>query len=441
MAVIRPCRNRWVSPGPYLEHCEERLLNEVLTSGQWWRGGYADDGDSKVGQFEAAFARFQDAEHAVAVTNGTAALECALKAVGIGAGDEVLVPAATFVASATAVLLVGARPVIVDVDPRNYTIAPAAAAAAITPRTRAIMAVDYGGMPCDMAALDALGRRHDLAIVSDCAHSHGSQWQGVGTGALGDVGAFSFQMGKTLTTGEGGMVLTNSQELADRAYSYHHIGRIRGRRFNEFHVPATNLRMTEWQGAMGLAQLTRLAAQTAARERNATYLADRLAEIPGVAPLWRDPPGDALGLLFLALQVPARALEWRHLRAVPTGTRCRRRLLRHRPYPAAVPAPALCRGEYRAATDGPEFGQGCRLQAQWIARRPSVSMRPRRARCSTASFSVRAATWTAFSPLLASSGRTKTSCGGWQSERAPGASRGLVRSAGGRYRKTAKGST
>ena len=285
-------------PWPIFGALEERLLNEVLTSGKWWRGGYADDGDSKVGQFEAAFARFQDAEHAVAVTNGTAALECALKAVGIGAGDEVLVPVATFVASATAVLLVNAVPVIVDVDPRNYTIAPAAAAAAITPRTRAIVAVDYGGMPCDMEALKALGRRHGLAIVSDCAHSHGSQWQGVGTGALGDVGAFSFQMGKTLTTGEGGMVLTNDATLAERAYSYHHIGRVRGRRFDEFHVPATNLRMTEWQGAMGLAQLTRLAAQTAVRERNATYLADRMAEVPGVAPLWRDPRVTRWGFYF-----------------------------------------------------------------------------------------------------------------------------------------------
>ena len=221
-AVQEPLGKPW----PIFGALEERLLQEVLTSGRWWRGGYAADGDSKVGQFEAAFARFQDAEHAVAVTNGTAALECALKAVGIGAGDEVLVPAATFVASATAVLLVNAVPVIVDVDPRNYTIAPQAAAAAITPRTRAIVAVDYGGMPCDMEALSALGRRHDLAIVSDCAHSHGSQWQGIGTGALGDVGAFSFQMGKTLTTGEGGMVLTNDAALAERAYSYHHIGRV-----------------------------------------------------------------------------------------------------------------------------------------------------------------------------------------------------------------------
>ena len=293
-AVQEPLGKPW----PIFGALEERLLQEVLTSGRWWRGGYAADGDSKVGQFEAAFARFQDAEHAVAVTNGTAALECALKAVGIGAGDEVLVPAATFVASATAVLLVNAVPVIVDVDPRNYTIAPQAVAAAITPRTRAIVAVDYGGMPCDMEALNVLGRRHDLAIVSDCAHSHGSQWQGVGTGALGDVGAFSFQMGKTLTTGEGGMVLTNDAALTERAYSYHHIGRVRGRRFDEFLVPATNLRMTEWQGAMGLAQLTRLAAQTEVRERNATYLANCLAEVPGVAPLWRDPRVTRWGFYF-----------------------------------------------------------------------------------------------------------------------------------------------
>ena len=261
----------------------------MLESGIWWRGGYEDPSQSKVGQFEAGFAAFQDAKYGVAVTNGTTAIECALKAVGVEAGDEVIVPASTFVASATAPLQVGASPVFVDVDPRNYTIDVAAAEAAITPRTRAIVAVDYGGMPCDMDALLELQRRTGVQIVSDCAHSHGSQWKGIGTGAIGPIGTFSLQMGKTMTTGEGGMILTNDDSLAERAYSYHHIGRIRGRPFYEHHVPASNLRMTEWQGAIGLAQLSRLPEQTAIRDRNSTYLAEGLQEIPGVAPIYRDP--------------------------------------------------------------------------------------------------------------------------------------------------------
>ena len=277
------------SPWPVWDDSERRQLMEVLESGKWWRGGYEDPAQSKVGQFETAFARFQDARHAVAVANGTVAIECALKAVGVEAGDEVIVPAITFVASATAPIQVGAVPVFVDVDPRNYTIDPAAVAAAITPRTRAVVAVDYGGMPCDMDALLDLQRRTGVPIVSDCAHAHGSQWKGVGVGAIGPIGTFSFQAFKQLPTGEGGMVLTDDDALAERAYSYHHIGRIRGRPFYEHHVPASNLRMTEWQGAIGLAQLARLPEQTLIRERNATYLAQGLETIEGVTPIFRDP--------------------------------------------------------------------------------------------------------------------------------------------------------
>jgi len=287
-AVTQPLGKRW----PIWGEEEQRLLMEVLESGKWWRGAYDDQAQSKVGQFETAFARLQDAQYAVAVTNGTAALECAYKAAGVEAGDEVIVPAITFVATATAVLQVGAVPVFVDVDPRTYTVDPAAVEAAITERTRCIAPVDYGGMPCDYDALIAIGRRHGLPIVADCAHAHGSQWKGRGVGALTELGTFSFQMGKTLTCGEGGMVLTNDERLAERAYSYHHIGRIKGRPFYEHHVPASNLRMTEWQGAIGLAQLSRFEEQTSTRERNSRYLAAGLARLNregvGVAPLERD---------------------------------------------------------------------------------------------------------------------------------------------------------
>jgi dTDP-4-amino-4,6-dideoxygalactose transaminase len=283
--ITEPIGSAW----PVWDDTERRLLMEVLESGKWWRGGYDDPAQSKVGQFETAFARFQDAKHGVAVANGTVAIECALKAVGVEAGDEVIVPASTFVASATAPIQVGAVPIFVDIDPRNYTIDPAAAEAAITSRTRAIVAVDYGGMPCDMDALLDLQRRTGVQIVSDCAHSHGSQWKGVGTGAIGPIGTFSFQAFKQLPTGEGGMVLTNDDAIAERAYSYHHIGRIRGRPFYEHHVPASNLRMTEWQGAIGLAQLSRLPEQTKIRERNAMYLGAGLEQIDGVAPIYRDP--------------------------------------------------------------------------------------------------------------------------------------------------------
>lgn len=288
-AVEAPLGKRW----PIWGDAERRALDGVLESGNWWRGAYADPAESQVGQFEAAFARFQDARYGVAVTNGTTALECAYKAAGVEAGDEVIVPAITFIATATAVLQVGAVPVFADVDPRTYTMDPAAVEAAITSRTRCIAPVDYGGMPSDYDALIAIGKRHQIPIVADCAHAHGSQWKGVGVGALTELGTFSFQAFKQLTTGEGGMVLTNDERLAERAYSYHHIGRIKGRPFYEHHVPASNLRMTEWQGAIGLAQLARLPEQTATREHNANRLAAGLSQLEregvGVAPLFRDP--------------------------------------------------------------------------------------------------------------------------------------------------------
>jgi dTDP-4-amino-4,6-dideoxygalactose transaminase len=289
----RAVTRRLGRPWPVWDETEHHLLSAVLESGKWWRGAYDDPRESRVGQFEEGFARFQDARFAVAVTNGTTALECAFRAVGVEAGDEVIVPAITFVATATAALQVGAVPVFVDVDPQTYTIDPAAAAAAVTDRTRCIAPVDYGGLPCDYDALIALGKRHGVPVVADCAHAHGSQWKGVGVGALTELGTFSFQMFKPLTTGEGGMVLTNDPALAERAYSYHHIGRLKGRPFYEHHLPASNLRMSEWQGAIGLAQLARLGEQTATRERNARRLADGLTALHrdgvGVLPLRRDP--------------------------------------------------------------------------------------------------------------------------------------------------------
>jgi len=268
---------------------EEELLLEVLHSGKWWRGAYSNAADSKVGQFEDAFARYQQAAYGIAVTNGTQALECALKSAGIGAGDEVIVPALTFVATATAVALVNAVPIFVDVDPESYDISPQAIEAAITDRTKAVIPVHNGGYPADMDSIMKIAEKHNLIVIEDAAHAHGSEWNGRRVGSIGHFGCFSFQMGKTLTCGEGGIVLTNDRELAEKAYSFHHIGRISGRPFYEFHRIASNLRMTEFQAAVLLGQLERLDEQIEKREENASYLARGLEQIDGVAPLNRDP--------------------------------------------------------------------------------------------------------------------------------------------------------
>jgi len=272
---------------PIFDGTERANLLEVLESGKWWRGG-GDAETSKVALFEQGFAAFQDAKHGVAITNGTQAIECALKAIGIRPGDEVICPAATFVATATACILVNAIPIIVDIDPANYQISPAAVEAAITDRTVGILPVHYGGYPADMASLQEIADRHGLWIIEDSAHAHGSTWNGQGCGSIGDIGCFSLQMGKTLTSGEGGICITNDDELAEKLFSFHHIGRFPGRPFYEHHIVASNLRMTEWQAAVALGGLERLEEQANTRDSNAKYLEAGLREIDGVSPIERD---------------------------------------------------------------------------------------------------------------------------------------------------------
>jgi len=278
--VDRPLGKTW----PIFDEREEKALMEVLHSRNWWRGGASPE-KSKVSQFEDRFARYCQAKYGVAVTNGTQALECALKAAGVEAGDEVIVPALTFVATATSVALVNAVPIIVDVDPLTYNISIEAIEAAITDKTRAIIPVHNGGFPCDMDRIMEIADKHDLIVIEDCAHAHGSEYKGRRCGSLGHLSAFSFQQGKVMTCGEGGIVLTSDDELAEKAYSFMHIGRIPGRPFYEFHRVASNLRMTEWQGAVLLCQLERLDEQVERREQNTRYLAEGLKEIPGVEPL------------------------------------------------------------------------------------------------------------------------------------------------------------
>jgi len=281
--IDSPLGKEW----PLFGDTERRNLNEVLESGVWWRGGENPE-TSKVFQFENAFAKFQNAKYGVACTNGTQAIELALKALGIKPGDEVICPAATFVATATACILVNAIPIIVDVDPGNYQISPAAVEAAVGPRTVGIIPVHYGGYPADMAAINAIAEKNDLFVIEDSAHAHGSIWNDQGCGSIGDIGTFSTQMGKALTAGEGGICLTTDEEIADKLFSFHHIGRFRDRPFYEHHLVASNLRMTEWQAAVLLGGMERLEEQANTRDANAKYLEAGLREIDGVSPIERD---------------------------------------------------------------------------------------------------------------------------------------------------------
>jgi len=269
---------------PQFDDSEARALLDTLQSGQWWSVG-----GRKVPEFEEAFARSQDARHCVCVTNGTAALEVALRALGIGCGDEVIVPPYTFIATASSVLAVSATPVFVDVEPGSLNIDPTRIEEAITERTRAIVPVHIAGRPADMDGVLAVARKHGLHVVEDAAQAHAAEWRGRKVGAIGDLGTFSFQASKNLNAGEGGAIVSDSDDLIDRAWSVHNVGRTRTGRWYEHHVLGGNFRMTEWQAAILLAQLARLPEQTERRTRNARYLTGLLRGIPGIATLADDP--------------------------------------------------------------------------------------------------------------------------------------------------------
>jgi perosamine synthetase len=234
-----------------------------------------------VAEFERAFARRLALPHAVAVSSGTAALHLSLAALGIGPGDEVIVPDLTFVATANAVAYTGARVVLADVDPASWTLDPEAVRRALTRRTRAIVAVHLYGNPPDLGALGALARRHRVALVEDAAEGLGATWRGRPAGSVGALGTFSFYGNKVLTTGEGGMVVTRSRALDARLRHLRDHGMSPRRRY--YHdVLAFNYRMTALQGALGLAQLERLDGFLTRRARIAQWYRAALRDVPGV---------------------------------------------------------------------------------------------------------------------------------------------------------------
>lgn len=257
-------------------------LRQVLQSPQW--GGF----HPMVGQFEERFAQYQHCRHGIAMMNGTVTLETALQAAGIGPGDEVIVPAISFVSTATAVSRVGATPVFVDIEPYSFNMDPQRVAEAISPSTKAIIIVHFGGPLASMDRLLEIARIHGLTVIEDAAHAHGSEWNGKRAGSLGDCGSFSFQNGKVLTAGEGGMVTTNREEYAARIRSIANQGRRPGQSFFAHFELGSNLRITALQTAVLMAQLDVLDAQIERRTRNAAILLEQLRELEGIR--WQEVP-------------------------------------------------------------------------------------------------------------------------------------------------------
>ncbi|HEY3395548.1 MAG TPA: DegT/DnrJ/EryC1/StrS aminotransferase family protein [Lacipirellulaceae bacterium] len=278
----------WLFPSwPVCADDECEAAQRVLCSGRlnYWTG---EEGR----HFEREFAQAVGSAHAVAVANGTVALELALWALGIGPGDEVIVPCRTFIATASAVVRCGAVPVFADIDRESQNITSQAIRERLSPRTKALIAVHLAGWPCDMEPIMAMAREHKLQVIEDCAQAHGARYRGRCVGAIGDVGAYSFCQDKIMTTaGEGGMLVTNRYDLWERAWSFKDHGKSHDAVYKRQHAPGfrwlhdrigTNWRLTEVQSAIGRVVLGKLESWVEARRRNAAILSESLAALPAV---------------------------------------------------------------------------------------------------------------------------------------------------------------
>jgi len=277
----------------------EEYVTECLDSNDWCS---VEAESSWVGRFEESFGEYHGAEETVATANGTVALELALRACEIGPGDEVLVPAYTFIASASAIAEVGAVPRLVDVDPDTGNIDPQALAAAVTDRTAGVVGVHFGGKPIDFDAVEPVVEENDLALIEDCAHAHGSEWRGEKVGTVGDIGAFSFQQSKSLSGGEGGAVTTDDPEIGERARLLGNIGRRAGRPGYEHHVLSSNYRMPELQGALLCGQLESFPEEFETRESNGAELTHRLEAVDGIDPQPLDDRVTARGYYYVTFR-------------------------------------------------------------------------------------------------------------------------------------------
>jgi len=274
-----PVRTKPFPAWPIFGQAEEERLLRTLRSGNWGRLQ-----GREVAEFEQRFAAMHGCRHGIAVANGTVSLRIALLAAGICAEDEVIVPSYTFIATASAVIEANAVPVFADIDVDTFNLDPAAVEAAITPRTRAIIPVHFAGQIADMDALIRIAKRRNLIVVEDAAHAHGASRQGGAAGSFGDLASFSFQSSKNLTSGEGGIITTNDDALAESCRSIQNCGRVAGGVWYEHHAIAGNYRLGEFQGAILNAQLDRLEDQTRTRDANGRYLASRLTTMPGLHP-------------------------------------------------------------------------------------------------------------------------------------------------------------
>jgi len=306
-----------LSAWPSYSREEREAVDRVLASGRvnYWTG---EEGRS----FEKEFSEFCGVRYSIALANGTVALELALRALGIGPGDEVIVTPRTFIASASAVVMLGAMPVFAEVDNESQNITADTVRAVLTPRTRAVIAVHLAGWPCDMYGLRNLVREHGLYLIEDCAQAHGAVYKAHPVGGLGDVAAWSFCQDKIMNTGgEGGMLTTNDGMIWEKAWSFKDHGKSWDAVYNRAHPTGfrwlhesfgSNLRMTELQAVIGRVQLKKMPKWHAARKRNAEAILDTCEGFPSLLRVARPVAGieHAWYKCYVFVRTAGLALGW-----------------------------------------------------------------------------------------------------------------------------------
>ncbi|MCP4762399.1 MAG: DegT/DnrJ/EryC1/StrS family aminotransferase [archaeon] len=267
---------------PQYDEDDIKAVTEVVKSGKWWIGAPSTHIGDNGWKFQEEYAKFQESKYAFACTNGTHAIEIALLALDIGLGDEVIVPVTSFVASASAIVATNAVPIFCDVDSDTFNIDAEKIEPLINDRTKAIVVVHLGGMACDMVKIMEIAKRHNLRVIEDCAHAHGSRYKGKRLGNWGDCGTFSMQASKILNSGEGGVVVCNNDELAKSIYSVLDAGRKEGKYFYDHFSYGSNFRIPEICAALLRTQLKRVPEQNKKRNENAIYLTKKLDLIDGI---------------------------------------------------------------------------------------------------------------------------------------------------------------
>jgi dTDP-4-amino-4,6-dideoxygalactose transaminase len=260
------------------EAIREKLIS-TLENEQWGVGSKTID------EFNISFAEYHDAKHCISVHSGTSALWVALKAAGVQAGDEVILPAYTFIATATAILMANAIPVFCDIEPESGNMNPNDIEFKITDKTKVILPVHVAGSPVNMNAILNIAGKHEILVIEDAAQAHGATYEGKKVGALGEGGIFSFQSSKNMSSGEGGAIITNDDEFAEACFSYHNCGRVRNGAWYEHHRLGSNLRMSAFNAAMLIPQIESLEADMALRDKNRESLDEFISHIDGLEPM------------------------------------------------------------------------------------------------------------------------------------------------------------